>query len=424
MNTTLSVLNAAAVGIFGTIFSAALCDIRWERSKTRTLLQGMFLLALIQIVIFLLLGTDMVEKLYPLIMHLPLFLLLTHLSGQRLWSLLAVLIAYLCCQLRRWIALLVTAAFSNSDLMQIVVELIITLPLLLLLLRYVAPAVRELSGYKRSIQLQFGLVPAICYLFDYLTTVYTDWLMLDYPVAKEFMFFVCAGSYLVFVMRSTSDLRRQSELEQAQAVLDLQVKQATRQLQEIQKSQQLAAVYRHDLHHHLQCLLSYLDNGELQQARDYINSLHQDLTSQTVRRYCENTTINLLLSVYAERANKANIPWDVQVRVADVSLPVADSDLCVLLSNATENALNACTDCLAAGEPAHVQISGYEKNGKLSFQITNSYTGHITFQDDLPSTTQPGHGMGVRSICAIVEKYHGLCSFSASDGLFTLRCSI
>lgn len=42
----------------------------------------------------------------------------------------------------------------------------------------------------------------------------------------------------------------------------------------------------------------------------------------------------------------------------------------------------------------------------------------------LPVTNAEGHGIGVRSICAIVEKYKGLSDFSVQDGRFILRVSL
>ena len=39
-------------------------------------------------------------------------------------------------------------------------------------------------------------------------------------------------------------------------------------------------------------------------------------------------------------------------------------------------------------------------------------------------TDPPGHGIGVSSICAIVERYGGLYSFSVREGKFVLRVSL
>ncbi|MFR4414502.1 MAG: hypothetical protein ACLT4C_04120 [Butyricicoccus sp.] len=77
--------------------------------------------------------------LYPLHTHLPLVLALCSLSHERLWPVISVLTAYLCCQLRRWLALIAVAIFSGGDTMQYAVEIIVTVPLLILCCRTCHP---------------------------------------------------------------------------------------------------------------------------------------------------------------------------------------------------------------------------------------------------------------------------------------------
>ncbi|MFR0924602.1 MAG: hypothetical protein ACLSGI_08200 [Butyricicoccaceae bacterium] len=103
-----------------------------------------------------------------------------------------MLTAYLCCQLRRWLALIAVAIFSGGDTMQYAVEIIVTVPLLILLLK-AAPAIRSVSQYSRAVQCQFGIVPAVYYAFDYATRVYTDLLFSGSAVVVEFMPFVQCG---------------------------------------------------------------------------------------------------------------------------------------------------------------------------------------------------------------------------------------
>lgn len=64
-----------------------------------------------------------------------------------------------------------------------------------------------------------------------------------------------------------------------------------------------------------------------------------------------------------------------------------------------------------------------KKNGKLFLQITNSCEENIVFSHGIPVTTNPGHGIGVRSICTIVDHYGGIYTFSVKNGLFILRMS-
>ena len=96
----------------------------------------------------------------------------------------------------------------------------------------------------------------------------------------------------------------------------------------------------------------------------------------------------------------------------------------MLLSNALENALHAAVRCREAGQGAFIETTGHEKGHKLFLQITNSCLPDVQFREGVPVTDRTGHGLGVRSICAIVEKYGGVYSFSARDGRFILRLSL
>ena len=151
-------------------------------------------------------GTGLARYLYPLITHLPLWLLLAAMTRRVLWPLVSVLTAYLCCQLRRWAALLVIALFpAGGTVLQDATELIVTLPILLVLIRWIAPSVRALSRSPLLLQLQFGMIPLLSYLFDYFTRIYTDLLSSGNQAAVEFMPFVCSLAYLGFCLLYTSD---------------------------------------------------------------------------------------------------------------------------------------------------------------------------------------------------------------------------
>lgn len=367
------VLDGAAVGIFGILLSAAFCPIRWTGKKRWALagctagllaLQGMFYFGA---------SPTAAKYLYPLITHLPLYVVLVLLSGQKVWPLVAVLTAYLCCQVRRWAALAVALFFPQHPLVQPVAELLFTLPLLLLFIRFLAPSMRQLSRYPASVQCQFGIVPLVSYLFDYITHVYTSLLSEANPAAVEFMYFVCCAAFLCSILRASRVERQRIQMEQLQTSLNLQVTQAMREIE-----------------------------------------------AGKVTAYCENEAANLIFSAFADRAAKAGVQFTVQAGISQ-ALPVSESDLCVLLSNALENALHAAVRCREAGQGAFIETTGHEKGKKLFLQITNSCLPDVQFREGVPVTDRTGHGLGVRSICAISERYGGLTSFAAKDGQFTLR---
>ena len=69
----------------------------------------------------------------------------------------------------------------------------------------------------------------------------------------------------------------------------------------------------------------------------------------------------------------------------------------------------------AENGPAYIEVTAREKNGHLFLQFVNPCPEGIQFENGLPMTNAEGHGIGVRSICAIVEKYKGLSDFLVQD---------
>jgi len=419
----LTVPNGVAVALFGIALSAAFCDISWTKKNRIILAVGSAAMLLMQALITYMDSWTAMQEMYPLITHLPLAIILSVLSGKWLWPTISVLAAYLCCQLRRWVALLIIAMVPGINWLQPAVEIVVTLPLLAVLLRYVAPAARSFARYPRSMQLLFGVVPLAGYLFDYVTRIYTDLLAQGNQAAVEFMPFVCSVAYIVFVLRVSAEERTRSQLEQTRNNLKLQVGQAVREIEALRTSQQQTRAYRHDLRHHLQYISACIENGRGEQAQEYIQSICSEIEASKVTTYCENEAANLIFSSFAGRAESCGVPLNIQAHIPQL-ISVAETDLCVLLSNALENALRACRRMKAENDPAYIEVTAREKNGHLFLQFVNPCPEGIRFENGLPVTHAEGHGIGVRSICAIVEKYKGLSDFSVQDGRFILRVSL
>lgn len=419
----LSILNLASVGVFGLVLSAMFCDIRWTWQKKLFMAGSMSIIMLLQGFILFFADVHIVKYFYPIVTHIPLAITLCILSREFLWPLISVLTAYLCCQLRRWVALLVVSIFSGGELMQDTVELIVTLPLLLFLLRFVAPSVRSISHYTAAEKRRFGLVPLLYYGYDYLTLFCAGLLSEGNQAVTEFMPFVCSAAYLVFVLRISEGERIRMDLQQTQDILNLQMTQAVREIVVLREAHEKSRIYRHDLRHHMLYLLSCIENKQFGQAQAYIQEICSKIEATTVISFCENEAANLIFSAFSDRAKKNGIALSIKA-VIPKDIPISESDWCVLLSNALENALHACQKLAKKGLPGSINVSAFEKNEKLFLQVANSCEENITFSHGIPVTDNPGHGFGVRSICAIIEHYGGIYSFSAQDGLFTLHMSL
>lgn len=383
---------------------------------------GSMVLLLIQGGICYFLEYEAVEYFYPFITHLPLMILLVFFIQKRLWAVNAVLTAYLCCQLRRWLSLFIVALMGGNMQTQELAEIFLTIPLMLVLIKYIAPAVRSISGSSAWVQYQFSFIPAVYYIFDYMTQVYLGVFLEGSPVVSEFMSFVCSVAYLIFVLRTYEEKWIRSQLEQMQDSLNQQVSQAVREIEALRKSQEKTRQYRHDLRHHMQYISACIENGRTEQVKEYVREVCTQITESKVEVFCENETANLILSSFAARAREKEVPMKIQTRIPK-QLTIAENDLCVLLSNALENALNACLE-IQGETPPFLEIMAFDNKGKLWIQITNSCGSKIPFVHGVPVTDRPGHGIGVKSICALVEKYNGLYSFSQENDRFVLRVTI
>lgn len=416
-------LNFIVVAVFGIGLSAAFCDISWTRRKRLIMAGGMAGILILQGVVYFEGGAFIAGRWYPLITHFPLAVMLCILNHRCLWPVISVLTAYLCCQLRRWIALLAVAVFPGGAMLQNIVELAVTLPLLLVLMRFIAPSVRSVSHYEVLVQFQFGLVPALYYGFDYVTRIYTALLQDGNMAALEFMPFVCSAAYLVFVFHTSTEEGKRSRLEDTQRCLNLQVAQAVREIEALRESQKKTRIYRHDLRHHMLYLSSCIENGKYGQAQEYIREICSGIEGNQIMNFCQNEETNLVLSAFVGRARDLDVPIKVRAGISQ-NIHVSGSDLCVLLSNALENALHACQKQKEKGLSSMIKVFMCEKNGKIFLQIINSCDADVVFSQGIPVTAEAGHGLGVRSICAIVRQYGGIYDFLVKDSQFILSVSL
>ena len=423
MSLAISFLNALAVSLFGSVLSASFCGVLDRRRDRLIFGCCMVLIPIFQGAVYRIWEPELLRYIYPIIMHLPLLLVLRFLTGRLLWPLVSILTAYLCCELRRWIALLPTELLHGGDMMQDIAELIVTLPLLFLLLRFFSPVVRQLSERPVRLRWQFGIVPAAYYIFDYGTRIYTDLLYSGSPIAVEFMPLMCCVTYILFLLYFTAEERKREQLQQVQRGMEIQVAQAVREVSALRESQELARQYRHDLRHHLQYISACIANGQQEQAQTYISGICEEIEAQKVNRYCENEAANLILSAFVGRAEKSGVRMDVQGSLPAFIL-ISDSDLCVILSNALENALHACQSLTAAETACTIDVQFYERESKFYLQVTNPCGGDVRFNKGIPVSERPDHGIGVQSISAIVQKYGGVCTFLVKDRQFILRLSI
>lgn len=415
----LDIFNYVLVLLYGLMLDVAIAGGCETARQKRVILWLCPVFLLMQALGWLALGESGVRQIYPLIVHLPLVLILVGVL-RRSWgvAIVSTCTAYLCCQPPRWGSIAVEA-LTHSAVAADAVYILLVFGMFWLLRRCFVAAAYSTMTYSRRALLLFGSLPCTYYIFDYATTVYSDALYAGIQALNEFLPTVLITFYILFLPAFHIETQKRSRAEMQRSLLEVELKQSQQEMDAMRASETQTAVYQHDMRHHLNMISGLLAAGQPQQAQDYIRKVQSDVESITPRRFCENETVNLLCSAFAQRAEREGVQLHVDARVP-YDLPVSDTELCALLSNALENALRVAGG-LAPPSRRVVELYCGVRLGKLLIEVRNPYDTPPVLQNGLPVTDEAGHGYGCRSIQAIAQRRGGLCQFLAEDGTFLLR---
>ena len=384
----LDIFNYGLVLLYGLVLDVAIAGGCETAKQRRVILWLCPAFLLIQLLGWLVLGESGVKQIYPIIVHLPLALILVTVL-KRSWgvAIVSTCTAYLCCQPPRWGSIAIEA-LTHSAVAADIVYILLIAGMFWLLRRYFVAAAYSTMTYSRWALLLFGSLPCTYYIFDYATTVYSDALYSGIQALNEFLPTVLIIFYILFLPAFYIETQKRSSAEMQRSLLEVELKQSQQEMDAMRASEMQTAVYQHDMRHHLNMIGGLLAAGQPQQAQDYIQKVQSDVESIATRRFCENETVNLLCSSFAQRAERAGVQLQVDARVPQ-ELSVSDTELCSLLSNALENALR-----VAGGlDPPARRVVGLYcgiRLGKLSLRCATPTTRRRCCGTAYPSPTRPG----------------------------------
>ena len=376
-------------------------------------------------------GLDFTNRIYPLLIHFPLLLVLTlGLKKPVGISLASICTAYFCCQLPRCGGIIISAITKSALIGEIVYTLIIA-PIFFFLLRYFAPSARDTMAESRQSLLLFGSVPILYYIYDYAIIVRSNLVSLELlpadpnysgvQVAVEIVPVIVGLLYMAYTTAYRKQLRQRTEAELQNSLLGRQLRQAEEEMASLRRVEAQAAAYQHDMRHHLAVINAFLEADKPLQADKYIKEVQAGIEAITPKRFCENELVNLLCSSFSAKAERMGVRLTLETALPG-SLAIPDTALCALLSNGLENALNAVGEMKE--DRRWVEFYCGVRLDKLLIEIRNPYAGRIPFRDGLPETARAHHGYGCLSIRTIAQTHRGLCGFSAENGIFTLRVAL
>ena len=176
--------------------------------------------------------------------------------------------------------------------------------------------------------------------------------------------------------------------------------------------------WRHDYRNHIQTMKAFAANGDLDAIRSYLDQLDTDLNTVDPSVKTGNAMADAILNSKISLAKSRQISVHVDAHIP-VKLNMSELDLCVILGNLFDNAIEASLALPEAQRLIRVYMD--MKNTQLYISFTN-----FTASKKMPklgnrfqTTKGDGHGFGLVRIDNIIARLDGYLSRNSEDGAFT-----
>jgi len=180
---------------------------------------------------------------------------------------------------------------------------------------------------------------------------------------------------------------------------------------------------KHDLRHFIGVIGRLSGEGRTDELNRFLGEYAEEVETDPLPVFCENVVANSILGYYYLKAKKSQISFNCACSIQR-KLNVSDNDLCVVLGNALENAIEACGK-LKNPTARFISVEARILNGQLLIKIENSYNGCLKLKNDgyFSTKSEESHGIGMQNMGKVVGTYGGFVKTEHNGEVFTLMAA-
>ncbi len=173
--------------------------------------------------------------------------------------------------------------------------------------------------------------------------------------------------------------------------------------------------FRHDYNNHMIVVNALLESGRSQEAREYLSTISDTLGNRTTRIKTGNFVADAVLNHKLIQVSGQNITISFEGMIPPDMIEAAD--LCVMLGNLLDNALDAAKKSDGASE---ISVSGVCAEDAFILTIRNEIPdGAVIDTSSTSKSDKRSHGFGIKNVRSAAEKYSGSLSLRSQSGSFT-----
>lgn len=405
--------------LYGTHLSAAFSGLTFAKNK-KEYVYLIVLVTLLENTSYFLLGKSTTTHIYPFLIHIPIIIYLSKkVKVPLLHSTLGLILAFQLLSCRIWLGNFFNLITFDTPFAYNCFTVLCTIPLAFFLGKYLAPPIAQLKS-EPTFMLAVSLIPITYYIFGTINNIFEIYTFDSAETFAYLLHYIDGWFILIFIVYTLISLRIFNEKKQVDiehAVLLNMQNHTAYNLKQLHKQYELEQLHKHDMRHHGNYLLSLLPENTDERITDYIHSvlINQNFSPLLLSN---NESLNLVLTHYKKKTEELHIPLTIQIEVTDYS-SFSIIDLCTLLSNGLENAVNACHDL--PQEKHYITLKMRTQNRTLSIDLRNTFSKEPQFLENLPITHEKAHGYGTKSMLRICEKYNGITRFCVIGNEFCFQ---
>ncbi len=181
--------------------------------------------------------------------------------------------------------------------------------------------------------------------------------------------------------------------------------------------------WRHDYRNHIQAMKVMAAKGNMDGIKAYLDELDTDLNTVDTVVKTGNAMADAILNSKISLAQSKSIAVHCDAHIP-VKLQMSELDLCCILGNLFDNAIEASLSLPEAERQIRVYMD--MKGTQLYISFTNFTSGRkLNKVGNLFQTSKgEGHGFGLVRIDNIIERLGGYLSRNSEDGAFTTEILI
>lgn len=182
---------------------------------------------------------------------------------------------------------------------------------------------------------------------------------------------------------------------------------------------QKAAIY-HDFKNHLLSLQYYIDQNDICGYKAYMNQIMQPFYEFEDKIQTGHDILDLIINHKYREAQEKGIPikWKIEGTIK-FHLCLTDDEVCALMSNIWDNALEACEKLKA--EERRIEFILEVNHKTIYFSMKNSCDRNHAETVETSKKDKSMHGIGLRNIKAIISAHNGKLVYGYNDNVFQLE---